>query len=219
MNDRLITLLGDNFYNLQNKTILIVGVGGVGGFCLESLVRSGIGKIIIVDSDIVDISNLNRQIMSTKSNVGLSKVDVWKARIKKISDCEVLAFNLFVDDSNIVELFNNNNIDYVIDTCDTVNTKIELLKYCLVNNIKIISSMGMANRVDTSKIKISLLAKTYNDPLARKLRPIFKNNKVNVVFSDEVPLKSVKLGSLCSVVGVAGLMISNYVINDLIGDL
>ncbi|MBE6149832.1 MAG: tRNA threonylcarbamoyladenosine dehydratase [Firmicutes bacterium] len=223
MNDRLEILFGDKLNKIQNKTVLIIGLGGVGSYALETLVRTGINKLIIVDGDSVDISNLNRQLMSLTSNIGLSKTDVWENRIKLINpNCEIIKITEFITKDNLNLLFQE-KIDYVIDACDTLETKKEIIKYCLKNKIKFITSMGMANRINSSYIKQSYLDKTKNDPLAKKLRSIVKKEnikgKIPVVYSEELPIKSTKLGSVAHVTATAGLCITNYIINDILKDV
>ena len=146
MQDRFYWLLDKNLELIKDKTILIIGLGGVGSYCLETLARTYIKKLIIVDGDKIDIYNLNRQLMTNVDNVGLYKTDVFEKRIKKINpECEVIKITEFITKSNLNLLFET-KIDYVIDCCDTIETKIEIIKYCLKNKIKFISSMGMANR-------------------------------------------------------------------------
>lgn len=219
MKDRLLWLLEDKLAYITNKTILIIGLGGVGSYALETLVRSGIKKAIIADKDLIDISNLNRQLMTTKENIGKYKTDVWEERISNISDCEVVKVTNFITKDNLEKLFIK-PIDYVIDACDTLDTKVAIIRYCLKHKIKFISSMGMANRIDSSKIKISTLEKTKNDPLAKKLRGIIKKEnikgKIPVVYSEEIPKKDKKLGSIAHVPATAGLLITNYIINDIL---
>ncbi len=223
MQERLNYLLDDKLNMIKNKTILIIGLGGVGSYALETLARTYFKKIIIVDNDKIDISNLNRQLMTNIDNIGLYKTDVWLDRIKKINpDCEVIKITEFITKDNLNLLFNY-KVDYVIDACDTLETKKEIIKYCLKNKIKFISSMGMANRVDASKIKISYLDKTCYDPLAKKLRNLIKKEnikgKIPVVYSEEQPIKIDKLGSISYVVGTAGLLCTNYVINDILKEV
>lgn len=220
MFDRLEIILNEKINLIKNKSILIIGLGGVGSYALETLVRSGIENITIVDSDVIDITNLNRQLMSLNSNIGKSKVSVWKERIKDINpNCKIDAINKFITKDNLSILFNK-KYDYVIDACDTLETKKELIKYCLNNKIKIISSMGMGNRLDSTKIKITTLDKTSYDPLAKKLRTLFKKEnislKVKVICSFEQPKKAKKIGSIAHVVATSGLLITNYIINDII---
>ena len=128
MFERLELLIGNKIESLHSKTVLIIGLGGVGGYALECIVRSGIGRVIIVDNDVVDITNLNRQIVSLHSNIGQLKVDAWEKRIKDINpDIEVIKIKQFITKDNISLLFEN-KIDYLIDACDTVETKKEIIR-------------------------------------------------------------------------------------------
>ena len=220
MLSRLELLLGEKLEYLTSKVILIIGLGGVGSYALETLARTGIKKIIIVDSDTIDESNLNRQLMTNINNIGLYKTDVWADRIKSINpNCEVVKYTLFITKENIASLFKE-HVDYVIDACDTLNTKLEIIRYCLYNKIKFISSMGMAKRINNNYIKVSTLDKTKNDPLAKKLRMLVKKNgikgKIPVVYSEELPLKINGLGSIAHVTATAGVYITNYIINDIL---
>ena len=220
MIERLDWLLKDNLKLLTNKTILILGLGGVGGYSVEALARCGVKKLIIVDNDVIDKTNINRQIIALHSTIGFMKTELFEKRIYDINpSCEVVKINEFITKNNLDILFNY-KIDYLIDACDTVETKKEVIKHCLKNKIKFISSMGMAKRVSASKIKISTLDKTQNDPLAKKMRVLFKKEKINskipVVYSDELPLKSDKLGSIITVSATAGIMCADYVINDML---
>ena len=223
MLSRLELLLGEKLEYLTSKVILIIGLGGVGSYALETLARTGIKKIIIVDSDTIDESNLNRQLMTNINNIGLYKTDVWADRIKSINpNCEVVKYTLFITKENIALLFKE-HVDYVIDACDTLNTKLEIIRYCLDNKIKFISSMGMAKRINNNYIKVSTLDKTKNDPLAKKLRMLVKKNgikgKIPVVYSEELPLKIKGLGSIAHVTATAGVYITNYIINDILRDV
>lgn len=220
MQERLNWLLGENLELITNKTILIVGLGGVGGYTLEALARTGIQKLIIVDNDIVDISNINRQIIALTNTIGKYKTDVFEKRIHFINPhCEVIKITEFITKENLSMLFST-PIDYVVDACDTLETKKEIIKYCLQHNIKFVSSMGMAKRIDCTKIKVSDLSKTCYDPLAKKLRFLLRKEnikgKIPVIYSEEIPLKIEKLGSIITVVATAGFMCANYIINDII---
>ena len=207
---------------LQNINILLVGVGGVGGFALEALVRLGVSNITIIDNDKIELSNLNRQIISNENNIGEYKVDIAKKRYIGInSNINIKSYNLFLDGSNIDMVFAN-KYDYIIDACDTVTTKYLLIKKALFTNAKIISCMGTGNRIDPSKITITKLAKTYNDPLAKAMRNILKKNDITlnipVVWSSEVPIKIKEKapGSIILVPAAAGLQIAYYILEDLI---
>lgn len=210
----------DSLEKLRSKTVLILGIGGVGGFALESITRFGINNIIIVDNDVVDITNLNRQIIALNSNIGRLKVDVAKERILDINkDCNVITIPKFIDSTNINELFNY-KIDYVIDACDTITTKILLINECLNRNIKIISSMGTGNKFHPELLEITELKKTSYDPLAKVIRNKFKNinKKIMVVCSKEkgVDIKDRTPGSNSLVPNAAGILCASYVINDIL---
>lgn len=177
---------------LKSKTVAILGVGGVGSFAAEACARSGIGRIILVDKDNVDITNINRQLVAYLSTVGRSKSTVMKERIADINpECEVIDMQMFYTEETYEEFFNK-GIDYVIDASDTVMYKIHLMKECLKRDIPIISSMGAANKTDPTRFQIADISKTHTDPLAKvirtKLRKEGIKKGVTVVFSDESPI-------------------------------
>ena len=219
MFDRVINLIGEKKFNLlQNKKVLIVGVGGVGGYALETLVRSGIKYIDIIDFDKIDISNLNRQVITSVNNVGNLKVDEAKKRALGINkDIIMDTFNLFLNKDNINEL---KDYDYIIDACDSIDTKLELIKYSISKNIKLISCMGTAKKLDPTKLSITTLDKTNYDPLARKLRKEVKDEKINkkiyVVSSTEKIIECEGLGTLMMVPATAGILCAKFVIDDII---
>ena len=223
--DRFKKLISeDSFENISSKTVLVVGVGGVGGYVVEALVRSGIGKIIIVDGDMVDETNINRQIIALSSTVGQSKVDVFEKRIKDINEkCEVIKINKFIDASNIDVLFDY-ECDYLVDACDTVSTKLALIDRCILEKRKFISSMGTGNKLDPSMLEIVDVRKTVNDPLARIVRKHVKdkriNDKVLVLSSRELPIKTGDRtpGSTSFVPSSAGLLIASYIIRTFINE-
>jgi tRNA A37 threonylcarbamoyladenosine dehydratase len=218
---RLELLIGNaNINKLKNTTVAVIGIGGVGSMALESIVRSGISNIIIVDNDIINITNLNRQIISLSNNIGHKKIDVAYDRIKSVNkDCNIIKLDMFLDSSNIEELFKN-KIDYIIDACDTIDTKILLIKECIDRNIKIISCMGAANKFNPSKLEIIDISKTSYDPIAKIMRKKLKDigiKHVNVVCSTEKPLNLNKpVGSNSIVPLSAGILCASYVINDII---
>ena len=223
--DRFKKLISEeSFENISSKTVLVVGVGGVGGYVVEALVRSGIGKIIIVDGDMVDETNINRQIIALSSTVGQSKVDVFEKRIKDINEkCEVIKINKFIDASNIDILFDY-EFDYLVDACDTVSTKLALIDRCILERRKFISSMGTGNKLDPSMLEIVDVRKTVNDPLARIVRKHVKdkriNDKVLVLSSRELPIKTGDRtpGSTSFVPSSAGLLIASYIIRTFINE-
>ena len=178
---------------LKNTTVAILGVGGVGSFAAEACARSGVGRIILVDKDNVDITNINRQLVAYISTIGRSKSEVMKERIADINpECEVIDMHMFYTEETYEQFFAM-NIDYVIDASDTIIYKIHLMKECLKRNIKIISSMGAANKTDPTRFKIVDISKTHTDPIAKVIRTkLRKEDRITkgipVVFSDESPI-------------------------------
>ena len=222
MFERTIALIGtENVEKLHLKKVLVLGVGGVGSYAVEALVRAGIGTIIIIDADYVALSNLNRQLMTNQNNIGLSKVDVLEERIKSINpDCHVIKIKEFITTDNLNLLFNLEP-DFIIDCIDTIKTKKYLIKECLKRKVKFISSMGMGNKLDPTRIKITDLSKTAYDKIAKELRNFVKKEhikgKIPVIFSDEQPIKVEKvIGSSSFVPSVAGLIGASYVIKEII---
>ncbi len=219
--DRIKSLIGEKNLNLiKEARVIIIGIGGVGGYALETLVRSGVSEIGIVDFDEVDITNLNRQIITNLNNIGEKKVILAKKRAESISNSvKIKTYCEFLNNENINTIIGN-NYDYIIDACDTISTKKSLIEYAFKNNIKIISSMGTAKKLDPTKLRITKLSKTVCDPLAKVLRKTFKNekyyNKINVVSSEETSIKTQELGSLMMVPATAGILCAKFVIDDII---
>lgn len=217
--ERSKQLLGDEKISLfSNKKILVVGIGGVGGTALEGLARSGFKKFIIIDSDEVDASNLNRQILYTANDIGKSKVDVAKKHLLSIcEDLEIETIKAKIGEKSLDELIEG-KIDFIVDAIDFVEGKLQIYDYALKNNIPFISSLGMGNRIDPEQVVLTTLNKTENDPLAKKIRYLAKQRgldlkKIPVVFSKEVPLiKSPKPSSMIMVPSTAGLLITKYVL-------
>lgn len=217
---RLITLIGeDNVNKLKKANVLIVGLGGVGGYALETLVRSGIYNLTIVDGDIVELSNLNRQIISKRDVIGRPKALVAQARTLEINpDVNLKVINQFIREDNF-SLLNIDSFDYVIDACDDLNLKMLLIKNA--DKYKLISSMGTANKMDMTRFKITTIDKTSYDPLAKIIRKKIKEKKIRtkfkVVSSDEKVMKNgTKLGTIAYMPAVSGLLCASYVINDII---
>ena len=215
-------IASDSLKTLNQKTVLVIGCGGVGGYVIESLTRSGIGTLIIVDYDKIDITNINRQIIALDSTIGKYKVDVFEDRIKDINrSCNVIKINEFITKDNLDNLFNY-EIDFFIDACDTVSVKKEIIKQCLKRNIDFISCMGTGNKLDPSKLEITDIRKTVNDPLARIIRKYIKDEKINkkvmVLSSTELPIKTgdITPGSSAFVPASAGLLIASYIVKKMI---
>ncbi|MEK3975600.1 MULTISPECIES: tRNA threonylcarbamoyladenosine dehydratase [unclassified Psychrobacillus] len=224
---------------LKNTTVAILGVGGVGSFAAEACARSGVGRIILVDKDNVDITNINRQLVAYMSTIGRSKSEVMKERIADINpECEVIDMHMFYTEETYEQFFEM-NIDYVIDASDTIVYKIHLMKECLKRGIKIISSMGAANKTDPTRFKIVDISKTHTDPIAKVIRTkLRKEDRITkgipVVFSDESPIvvredvvetvgkpdaaiRKAKMppSSNAFVPSVVGLICASWVINDI----
>lgn len=223
--ERLELLIQDKINDIYNKTVLIIGLGGVGSYAVEALVRSGISNLIIVDNDTISLTNLNRQLMAYHTNIGNFKTDEIEKRILSINpNASVTKITKFIDMNNINNLFNT-HIDYVVDACDTLMVKLELIRICKNKNIKLISSMGTGNKMDPSKLKIMDIRKTSYDPLAKKIRKMIKDEKINgkvmVVCSDEEPKVKIDkvIPSNSFVPATAGLLCASYIINDIVGDL
>lgn len=220
MNEKTIELIGEkNVQKIKEKSVLLVGLGGVGGAALEALVRSGISKITLIDNDVFDTSNLNRQILATISTLNKEKTEIAKKRVLDINkELEIITHQVFLTKDNINIL---GQYDYIIDACDTVDTKISLIRFAEEKNIKIISCMGTGKRIDSTKIKVSTLNKTYNDPLAKIIRKKVKDAglkaNIAVVFSEELPINNKQeISSMIFVPMIAGLYLANYVIEDII---
>ena len=219
---RTESVLGAEKLNrIKKSNICICGIGGVGSYTLEALARMGVSQLTIIDKDIVDITNINRQIIANVENVGNPKVEEAKKRIHSINP----GINVFA----IQDTINNENInkyitekfDYVVDAIDDVEAKISLIKRCKEINVPIISSMGTANKLDPLKLKVTDISKTEMCPLAKIVRKKLRQegiDKVKVVYSTEQAVKTNTniLGSVSYVPSVAGLIIASEIINDII---
>lgn len=221
--DREINLIGkENFNKITSKKVIVFGVGGVGGYVVEMLTRSGISNLTIVDFDTINITNINRQIISLSSNIGKLKVDEFEKRIKDINpniNLQTISKRLTEDN---IEDFNLCEYDYVIDCIDSFKDKLSLIKYCSKNNIKIISSMGAGNRYKPTNYQVLDIYKTKNDAMARKLRNSLKKmgiNKLKVCCCDTLSdneTDKTKVYSMSYNVALCGITISSFIINDII---
>lgn len=218
---RLELLVGEKISKIKNLKVLIIGVGGVGGYAAESLARCGVSSITIVDYDRIDITNINRQIIAFHSTIGKKKVDVLLERIKDINPaCQVKTYDLFLDSSNIQFIFDD-DYDYILDCCDTIKSKELIIREAVKRKIKIISSMGAGFKLDPSKISIAKLKKTSYDKIASILRKNLKDQKecleIPVVYSTESVFKHDKIiGSNSFIPSMFGLFMTSYIINDIV---
>ena len=222
--ERLELLIGDKINDIKSKKVLLIGLGGVGSYAAEALVRSGISNITIVDSDRIDISNLNRQLMTYHSNINSFKTDEIEKRILSINpECKIKKITRFVTLDNINDIFKD-EYDYIIDACDTITVKLELIRISKKKNIRLISSMGTGNKMDPTRLKIMDIRKTKYDKIAKIVRKMVKDEKIKgkvmVVCSDEEGYVKVKdtIPSNSFVPATAGLLCASYVINDIVGD-
>ena len=232
----------DGIEKLRNSRVIVFGVGGVGSYTVEALARSGVGQITMVDFDEISESNINRQLHSLRSTIGKSKIDVMKDRILDINpDCKAeLVKRLVYDD--IDEVLGNNKYDFVVDAIDVIGSKINLIEYCVKNNINIISSMGFGNKMHPEMVEIAKIKNTSVCPMARTIRSILKKKgitNVPVAFSKEIPVQPNKSklfkeelptefrennkiprkttpGSNSFVPGTAGLVLASYVVRKLL---
>lgn len=217
--ERTIGLLGEQVATeLSKKRIAVIGLGGVGGTALEALARTGFENFVIVDGDVVSSSNLNRQILYTYKDISKTKVCVAEERIKAINpEADVVSINERIGLDNINKL-KTYKIDMIVDAIDDISGKIAITQFAFENNIPVIVSLGMANRIDPSLVQVTRLDKTTNDPLAKKFRYELKyrgvdTSKVMAVCSKELPVKdNGKLHSIMTVPSSAGLNIAKYVI-------
>lgn len=221
---RLRLLIGDKLDIIKNTTVALFGLGGVGSYAAEVLARSGIGTLIVIDNDKINITNLNRQLMTNHNNIGKPKTDEIEFRLKSINpNIKIIKINEFITSDNINLVFDNNP-DYVIDAIDTIDTKKEIIRICKKNNIKFISCMGTGNKMHPEKLKIIDIRKTSYDPIAKIIRKMVKDEKVKgkvmVICSDEIPIRKIsgEIPSNAFVPSTAGILCASYVINDIVGD-
>lgn len=220
--NRTEMLIGkENINKLKNSTIIIFGIGGVGSYVIEALARTGIGNLIIIDKDIVDVTNINRQLIANTSTIGLNKIDVAKKHLLNINpNLNIITHKVFVNKDNIDQLISS-NASYVIDCIDTISSKLDIIEYCYNNNIKIISCMGTGNKLNPLKFEIDDINKTSVCPLAKIIRKELKNRNIphlKVLYSKETPIKTNlhTPASISFVPSVAGLILASEVINEII---
>lgn len=201
---------------LKNKRVIVFGVGGVGGYAIEALVRTGVGNITIYDYDIVDITNINRQIIALESNIGLKKIDVMKKRLLDINpSINVLAYDLKITEENINQI--DLSCDYVIDCIDMVKSKLALIKRCKDENINIISATSAGGKVNIKDLRIEKLKKTCYCPICKILRANLKGYDLDVCYSIEQGIKNDEfIPSNALVPPAMGLMLAEFVLKKLV---
>ena len=219
----------NNMERLKNSSVIVFGLGGVGGATVEALVRAGIGNLSIVDFDTVDKTNLNRQIITTQSVIGNPKVEVARDRILSINpDINLTIYNEKFLKENINLFFKDKKYNYIVDAIDLVTPKLDLIEFATNSKIPIISCMGTGNKINPAKFKVADIKKTSVCPLAKVIRKELKKkriNKLKVVYSDETPRKPFNLdggrektknvGSISFVPPVAGMLLASEIIKDI----
>ena len=222
---REITLLGEEkVLKLINASVTIIGLGGVGGYICEMLARAGIGKMHLVDCDIVSDSNINRQIIALTNTVGMKKTELIAERIKYINpECDVTYNNIFVDAENASQIIDESNTNIIIDAIDNVTAKIALIKYAKEKGIYIFSVMGAGNKLDSSKFKVADIQKTSVCGLARAMRRELKARGIDhldVLFSEEPVIKIGQRtpASICYMPAVAGIKVAEFIIKKIINE-
>lgn len=210
---------------LENSTVVVVGIGGVGGICAEALARSQVGHLILIDKDEIEASNINRQIVATQNGIGKSKVDVMKERILSINpECRVDIYKCWYDKNMNSEILAKKP-DFIIDCIDSLASKKDLIELCHEQDIPFIVSCGTARKMDPTLLEVSEIDKTSYDPLARNLRQWKKKNrirkKIPVVYSKEKPAETKSgqpLPSMIFVPASAGLLLASQCIKYLVQD-
>ena len=219
--DRTIKLVGEDKVNiLKGKTVAVFGLGGVGGYVCEALARAGVGHLVLIDHDTINVTNINRQIIALHSTIGQKKTDAFYKRLKDINpDIQITLHDCFFLPENS-SIINFKELDYVADCIDTVTAKLELYTKCKEHSVPIISSMGTGNKLHPEMFEITDISKTSVCPLAKAIRHECKVrglSKITVLYSKEEPVKTKDRtpASISFVPSVAGLMIAGEIVRDL----
>lgn len=193
--ERTAMLVGEEMLDhFRNSTVAVIGVGGVGGYAAEMIVRAGIGHLIILDSDDVSETNKNRQLLAMDSTVGKPKCDVLSARLKDINpELDLVVIKEYLEAEKAGEVLGKYSIDFLVDAIDTLSPKLHLIKYCMDSGIPLVSSMGAGAKFDATKVRLTDVSRSFNCPLAyivrKRLRHMGIKNGFKVVFSEELPDK------------------------------
>lgn len=234
MTERTLLLVGEQrMQMLSNACVMVAGLGGVGAYAAESIVRAGIKRIVIFDGDIVSNSNINRQLIALHSTIGMSKALLMEQRLKDINpDCEVISIKEYIKDERMPQLLNDYSPDWVIDAIDTLSPKVFLLAHCYKKRIKVVSSMGSGGKFDPSLVKITDISQTFQCPLAHHIRKLLHKQGIYegivAVFSPEHVSKDCTIeelsenkrtivGTISYMPSIFGLMAASVVIRELMG--
>ncbi len=221
MQERTVRLVGEaKFERLQQSLVTVVGIGGVGGHCIEALARAGVGRLHMVDYDTVAPSNLNRQLVATKATIGMKKTEAMLRRVRAVSDCAATVADVFVSDDTVQDAVPQGT-DFIVDAVDSLAGKVALAAYANEHGIPIVSCMGAGNRLDPTGFTVMDLFDTKDCPLARRMRQALRRLGIRtlpVVCSVETPAVKATdgvIGSLAPVTAAAGLCLAGYVLNRL----
>ena len=221
--ERTELLIGpDGIRKLQNSFVVVAGLGGVGGHCTEALARAGIGRLHLIDADVVQPSNLNRQLIATKETVGMLKTVAMEQRLRLISDCEATRSEIFLTPETVEEAFSGLEPDFIVDAIDSVQGKLAIAVYARSHGIPAISCLGAGNRLDATAFYITDIFRTAGDPLARKFRSELRKagiDELPVVISREQAKREpgqTVIGSIAPVPAAEGLAAASYVIRNLL---
>lgn len=227
--DRTELLIGKQaMEKIKKAKVAVFGIGGVGSFVVEGLARAGVGHMVLIDNDVISVSNVNRQIHATCDTIGKRKIDIMRERIESINPEAIVEVYMAQEMESGEEMIIDNSFSYLVDAVDTVKTKIKLIERATEQNIPILSCMGTGNKLDPTKFEIAAIEKTSVCPLARVMRKELKKRnitKVKVLYSKEEPIvlknrevqeEQEKVGSISFVPSVAGLIIAGEVIKDII---
>ncbi|MCR5073153.1 MAG: tRNA threonylcarbamoyladenosine dehydratase [Clostridiales bacterium] len=221
--ERTELLIGpDGIRKLQNSFVAVAGLGGVGGHCTEALARAGIGRLHLIDADVVQPSNLNRQLIATKETVGMLKTVAMEQRLRLVSDCEVTRSEIFLTSETVEEAFAGLEPDFIVDAIDSVQGKLAIAVYARSHGIPVISCLGAGNRLDATAFYITDIFRTAGDPLARKFRSELRKagiDELPVVISREQAKREpgqTVIGSIAPVPAAEGLAAASYVIRNLL---
>ena len=222
--ERSVRLLGkEQMEKIQGLTVLVVGLGGVGSYAAEGLARLGVGQLIIIDKDVVEITNINRQLYALHSTLGKTKVSVAEQRIHDINpNAKVVALETFLTAENVDQVLASYHIDYIVDAIDTITAKVALIKWSQAHQVPVIVCTGMGNRLDPTKLEIVNLNQTSGDPVCKKLRELCKKeglilSQIRVIYSLEKPIRSGENNvrtpsSVVFVPATAGLLAAHWVL-------
>jgi tRNA A37 threonylcarbamoyladenosine dehydratase len=218
--NRTRSLIGeDNLQTLKDASVVVVGLGGVGSFAAEAIARCGVGRMILIDKDRVDITNVNRQLIALRSTVGLMKADVMKARILDINQEAIVEAHTVAYSEETADSFDFSGVDVIVDAIDSIDDKVALIRRSFSEGIPVLSSMGAGNKLDPGAFEVADLAQTSVCPLARIMRKRLRDvgiEHVRVVYSKEMPVRGEGVGSISFVPSTAGLLLASEAIRMII---